>query len=277
MKKIITYITFAIMVCSCSGQEKEKNKNSTEKVIYPKEKVMNTERFDTKRFENYPDVISMEDEKTLPSKKEVLADGTVIEYSFWDNEEDNGKTYYSKIITPKPPALFKIVKDFYPSGVIQRESEMFVGNLIIEPFNGSLTIKDYDHKGYLLKTTDYSDFDKNLKIRFHDLLKMISAEPMITENFVKKNQENLSSGLFHNPQIKDLTAEKIIAELKSEDCNGKILNANNDSDRKNIKISLEREIWLVTKDIYPRGFWEYKINGNTGNILDVTYIKDNRP
>ncbi|OCK50713.1 hypothetical protein BA768_19320 [Chryseobacterium sp. CBo1] len=270
MKKIITYIALTMMVCSCNGQEKEK-------ISYPKEKVMNTEKFDIKRFENYPDVVSMEDEKKLPAKKDTLSDGTIIEYSLWDNNEDGNKTYYTKIVTPPPPALFKKVKDFYPSGTIQKETETFVGQVDIEPFYGSFITKDYDKNGYLLKTTDRSDFDKDLKIRFNDLLRILKTEQMITDNFITKNKENIGIGLFHDQENTQLTSEKIIDNLKSEDCNGKILNANSDFERKNIKVSLNKNIWMVTKDMYPQGYWDYKIDGNTGKIIDVNYRQENRP
>ena len=270
MKKIIIHITLIMMVCSCNGQEKEK-------ISYPKDKVMNTEKFDIKRFENYPDVVSMEDEKKLPTKKDILSDGTIIEYSLWDNNEDGNKTYYTKIEMPPPPALFKKVKDFYPSGTIQREAKTFVGQVDIDPFYGSFIIKDYDKNGSLLKTVDHSDFDKYLKIRFNDLLNVLKDKWMITDDFVAKNAENINAGLFHGQINTKLTSEKIINELKSKDCNGKILNPDSDFERKNIKISLNKDIWTVTKDMYPRGYWDFKINGNSGKIIDINYRQDNRP
>lgn len=271
MKKITTYIAISMMMYSCNGQEQKGN------IIYPKEKIMNTERFDTKRFENYPDVVSMEDEKKLPSKKEILSDGTIIEYSFWDNKDDGNKKYYTKTVTSPPPALFKKVKDFYPSGTIQKESEVFMGEMMMEPFYNNLIVKDYDQNGSLVKTTDYTDFAKNVKIKLKDLLELLQKEPMIRE-VSESNKENLYVNFFNKEITKDkITADKVIDELKSEDCNGKILNAYSDVERRSLKISLDKDIWSVTKDMYPGGFWDYKINANTGKVLSVDYRPDNRP
>ncbi|MFV0530618.1 MAG: hypothetical protein ACK5MD_04185 [Flavobacteriales bacterium] len=205
-------------------------------------------------------------------KIDTLKDGTVIEYSWWD--EKDKKTYYRKTITPPPPALFYTTKNFYPSGIIKEEQEdIFIGTL----WEPAFTVKEYDEQGYLIKTIDNSNFDKGVDFKFNDLLLLLQKEPIIRE-INNKDRENFSFYLFHGEVKKgDVTAEKIIDYLLSEDCNGKILNPNSDFDRKNLTISLENDLWLVTKDMYPQGFWDYKIDANTGKILNVDYRGDQRP
>ncbi|MDR2235550.1 MAG: hypothetical protein LBE92_05465 [Chryseobacterium sp.] len=271
MKKIIPCLVFFLIIVSCSEQEKEG------RITYPKEKIQNTEKFNVKRFENYPDVVSMEDEKKLPSRKDTLPDGTIIEYSFRDNKEDGNKRYYTKTLIPPPPALFKKVKDFYPSGIIQKESDVFIGEMNIEPFYNNIMVKDYDRQGYLIKITDYADFDKKVKIKLKDLLEILQKEPMIRE-VSDANKESLFLGFFNKEITKDkITAERVISELKSNDCNGNILNPYSDAERKNIKISLDKDSWIVTKDNYPGGYWDYKIDASTGKVISVMYRLENRP
>lgn len=231
MKNILKTFCVTFFIFSCNGQEKDKT------ITYPKEATMITEKFDIDRFKDYPDFVSEDQKQKLPSTKDSLSDGTIVEYS-WQGSK-NSRTQYTKIIIPPPPTLFKMVKDFYPTGVIRKETKVFIGNLRIQPFYNNLITKDYDEKGYLVKTTDHSNFDQNLEIKFIDLLKILEKEPII-RTIDKSNIDNIYNGLFHGKISKEnITSEKVIDYLKSDDCNGNILNSSSDFERRNITISIE--------------------------------------
>lgn len=270
MKKItITYLILFLLQ-TCNGQDKSI-------VTYPKKKIMNTEKIDLTRFENRPDVVNMEQEKNLPSMIDTLSDGTVVHFSSWDNKEDNYNTYYTKSITPPPPQLFFTTQDFYPSGTIKEETKSFIGTLLVPPFYNSLIIKEYDNEGKLIKTTDNTNFDLNVKLKFTNLLEILQKTPII-QNVKDADRENYRFYLFHQEIDKeDITADKIIKKLLSKDCNGTILNPKSDVDRRNITISLDRNEWKITKDVYPQGYFDYILNANTGELKDVNYRGDKRP
>lgn len=149
MRNLVLVFCLSIFIISCNGQEKSKT-------TYPKEKIMNTERFDIQKYRKR----QLEKEKTgnLSNCEDTLSDNTIINYSSSIKPPD--KLSYSITITPPPPALFFTVKNFYDTGIIKEETKSFIGFLMIEPFYNSLVIKKYDEKGYLIKTIDNSNFNE---------------------------------------------------------------------------------------------------------------------
>ncbi|SFI49431.1 hypothetical protein [Halpernia frigidisoli] len=269
MKNILITI-FLIILSSCNGQDKDSP-------AHQKEKIMNSETIDLGRFKNYPDVITEANENNMPKMEDTLSDGTVVKYSKWENKEDGYKIYYRKMITPLPPSLFYTIKDFYPSGIIEQETNSFIGTLAIPPFYNSLSVKEYDVDGNLKKTEVNSGFDANMKVKFKDLLSLLQKEAIIT-NVKDQDKEKLRFHLFDNQiDINEITPERIIQKLAAEKYNGKILNANSDVERRNITISLEANFWKVTKDIYPFGYFDYTIDANTGVVKSTSYREDKRP
>lgn len=269
MKNILITV-FLIILSSCNGQDKNPPARK-------KEKIMNSETIELGRFKNYPDVITEANKNNLPKMEDTLSDGTVVKYSKWENKEDGYKVYYRKTITPPPPALFYTIKDFYPNGNIKQEATSFIGTLVVPPFYNSLTVKYYDVDGNLTKTEDNSDFDSNIKVKFKDLLSILQKEPIIT-NVKNEDKEKLRFCLFDNQiDINEINPDRIINKLKAENYNGKILNADNYSERRNITISLESSLWKVTKDIYPFGFFDYTIDSNNGVVKNTSYREDKRP
>jgi len=108
-------------------------------------------------------------------------------------------------------------------------------------------------------------------------LELLQNEPIV-KTINPEQAENYSVNFFKNDLSKEeVSAEKIISYLKSKEINGKILNANSDVDRRNVTISLEKNEWLVTKDVYPNGYFDYIFDANTGLLKDSSYRADQRP
>ncbi len=264
MKKMLYTIVATYVLTACSGQEKRV-------VTYPKEKIMNTDKFDIIGFRNWQQEKEMKGD--LSECEDTLSDNTVITY--YSTMESPDEISYTKVITPPPPALFYSTKIFYPTGVIKEELEqIFIGLLKAPP----LIVKEYDEQGYLLQTTDNSGFDKDVKLRFDALLQLLIQEPILT-SVAQNEREDYSFYLFHHevaPQ--DVTVAKILEYLtSSEDCNGKILNPYSDFDRRNLIIWLEGNVWNIKKDMYPRGIFHYTFDANTGKRLSTKYAEEYRP
>ncbi|EKT3967184.1 hypothetical protein NTJ12_002266 [Flavobacterium psychrophilum] len=264
--KLVTILFAILQLASCKGQDKDG-------VTYPKEKIMNNERFDIDRFRNYPKVVTVEQEKKLPSKRDTLLDGTIIDYSWWN---DKNKTYYSKRITPPAPALFYTYKEFYQTGVIKQESELFVGKL-----NHYICTKEYDEQGYLVKTIDYRKIYTDVKINIDGLLTLLQKEPLL-DDLTQEEKEYFNDVFALGKENKDVTLEDVFKYLRRD----KILNPRNTDttifnteDRFRLEISFneDEKKWYIIKELYPFGQIWLEADANTGKVSNKTYHRETRP
>ena len=256
---------------SCKGQNEEK-------IIYPKEKIMNTDRFDIQSFNKHKEKyleyekmqIHLESLNSPFLKIDTLSNGTVV----FSEEGFNKQIYYSQKIIVPPPSLFFTYKEYYSSGIIKEESEKFIGSL----YSGYGITKYYDEQGYLVKTVDENYVYKDVKIKLLDLFGILKKEPMLG-GLTREDKEHFQQLFFENKKIEEITSADFINYLLSSDIgtNGMILNPNNDNDRRNIEINFENNHWDVTKNIYPFGTIDYVIDANTGQILTKKYQKETRP
>lgn len=261
MRNLFSFLIF-ITLQSCNGQDKSI-------VIVPNEVVMNTKKFNVEQFRK------CQQANSTSICEEKLPNGMLLIYS--SSRSSKVGLTFTKIYTPPPPELYSMIEDYYPTGIIKRETKSFIGTLMVAPFYNSLIVKEYDEEGKLVKTIDNSNFDKNVGFKFDALLELLQNEPIV-KTINPEQAENYSVNFFKNDLSKEeVSAEKIISYLKSKEINGKILNVNSDVDRRNVTISLEKNEWLVTKDVYPNGYFDYIFDANTGLLKDSSYRADQRP
>lgn len=276
-------LLFSFIINSCQGQVKPKT-------TYPEKNIMETEKFDIKTFEEHTKKhkeleakqIFTEDGQGPYNKITVLSDGTFIEEM---QGTYDGIRIYIKDIIPPPPALFKESMKYRADGSIESKSKSFLGRLMIPPFYNVLVENKYDEDGKLIKTIDYTDFDKDLKIGLLELLEQLQKEPLLSE-IDNDLRDNLYDELFNNEYYnalytrnikkEEITVNSVLEalvyyEVISENENITIFNPHNDYDRENIRISLIKKDWIVTKSLSRFGYFTYTIDSNNGEIKKINF------
>lgn len=265
IEKQIIFIFIAFSLFNCKGQTEEG-------VQYPKEKIMTTDRFDIEKFKNYPKVLKLGEEKKLPSTKDTLPDGTVINYS-WGKGLDKQK-YYAKKTIPPVPALSYIEKEYYENGILKREKEVFLGQSINSDQIKFGISKYYDETGQLIKTVDESVKYDKIKVKPSNLLEILKREPLFV-SFTKEERKHFIEIFQLNKKEDEVSPDIVNKALKKYF----ILDPDSRPDVENVflKLSEDEKSWNVIKDIYPFGLIELNIDANSGKIISRTYAEETRP
>ncbi len=249
---------------SCKNNEANNLKLTKNKII---------EKFDIERFKNYPSVVSEEEEKNLTPTKDTLTDGTIISYSWWDDE--NKKYYSKKIVYPVPTLLAKTFT-YYENGTIKQEQENFIG----EFFENIGITKYYDEKGYLTKTVDENIKYKDVKIKLQNLFEILKKEPLL-DKLSDEEKEHFNTIFSFGKDSKKIVLEDIYKFLKRD----KILNPYvidtsvlDTEDRFRLQISFDndKKNWNVIKELYPFGQIWLNVDANTGKVSNKEYQRETR-
>lgn len=260
---IFIFIVFSLFNCK---------RQTEEGVQYPKEKIITTDKFDIERFKNYPKVLKLGEEKKLPSIKDTLPDGTIIDYS-WGKGLDK-KKYYSKKITPPVPAIFFIDKEYYENGILKQETKVFLGQSINSDQIKFGKSKYYNETGELIKTVNESVKYDKVKVKPSNLLEILKREPLF-ESFTKEERKHFIEIFQLNKKTDEVTPDIVNKILKKY----VILDPDSRPDVENVflKLSEDAKSWNVIKDIYPFGFIELNIDANSGKIISRRYTEETRP
>lgn len=267
MKLLKILLTFLI-IHSCNGQE---NKGVT---TYPKEKIMNKEKFDITNFKNY-----QAEQQNLPygnpSERITEKNGvTITEYSMVSS--DKGREYGREVLPPAP-ALFYSVQIFHENGNIKEYTDrVFLGT-----FDFDYGIHQfYDDNGILLKTVDYTKSFEEVKIKVEDLFKILENENLKAGTIDKATEDEVKNKWF--PDADKITSEMVMKQLNDifEETKvergtfeKKFLNPNNREDVKRIRIDFDnaKKQWIVTKDFSVLGKIKLFVDAGSGKILENSF------
>jgi hypothetical protein len=266
--RILTFFAvmlFSFQLTSCNGQKKDG-------ITYPKEKIMNNERFDIEKHQRcLKTKLETKNFKHYPLCDNILNDGTIIYTS--ENTED-----YQEESIPSAPNLLKKVKLYYlKTAIIKEEFEKYVGQ-----FNEKIgTSKYYDEKGYLIKTVDENAKYEDLRIKILDLFEILKREPLL--DVLSTEEKAHFNNIFSlGKEIKNVTLEDVFKYLKRD----KILNPMNTDttildteDRFRLEISFDQDKkkWHVIKELYPFGQISLEVDSNTGKVSNKEYKIETRP
>lgn len=259
-------IIFFFFNVGCNGQTNHK------KTITDKD-TMQIKKFDVKAFEHYTrQQLTLGLNGRPYQKTDTLTNGTI-------EETAQSNTDYTKTITPPPPALFKTKKVYYLNGSIKEIHEQQYVGVMLTPHGVS---KYYNANGLTEEYKNNNTFYEKINVKLTDLFKILERAPLL-DMLDEESRSVFHKIWFPQKNENDITVNDVLkklAETRFEDKtyrnNGKMLNPNDDQDRKSLIISFDKNIWMIKKDIYPFGYIETTVDANSGKILSKKYHKETR-
>lgn len=249
-----------VQLMSCEGQVKDK-------AISSKVKIMTTEKFEIEKYNKCIEEREKNPLLDLSQCEDTLDDGTLVISS--KSSDD-----YTVITTPPPPSLVQSFKRYYKNGFLQERSERYIGYAMgfdLIKFGNSLI---YDQNGALIRTIDESEKYKSLFVKPLDLLEILKKEPLFKE-LSKEDQIHFKKIFNLSTKESNITATEVCNALHTY----VVLDSKSDKDRRNVfvRLSEDKKVWHVTKDLYPHGLIELEVEATSGKIIKRTYNKETRP
>ncbi|MGG6229176.1 hypothetical protein [Tenacibaculum sp. SDUM215027] len=160
--KTFVILFASILLTACNAQEKNKNRNTTEKT-----REMTTEKFD---------IVSFNKHQVNGEYNFVLKDGSKVRQLSSDN-------YYEEIITLPKPSYFETYKKYYKTSELYLSITSFPNDFLVLK-------KEYDKTGKLIEEIN---FDLPYEFTFEQLLELMKKEKDTIDLFDKNTSIGRSS------------------------------------------------------------------------------------